>query len=133
MTNREIIMALYEGFGADDIDAIVALMAADIVWHEAEHNKLADRNPYLGPQAIVEGVFARVAEDFDEFTVEIGQVIEDGDTVAMQGRYRARAKASGAEINSQIVHWWTVKDGKIATFQQHVDTFALAKALGEPA
>lgn len=133
MTNREIIMALYEGFGAGDIDAIVALMAADIVWHEAEHNKLADRNPYRGPQAIVEGVFARVAEDFDEFAVEIGQVIEDGDTVAMQGRYRARARASGAEINPQIVHWWTVKGGKIATFQQHVDTFALARALGEPA
>lgn len=132
MTNREIIMALYEGFGAGDIDAGVALMAADIVWHEAEHNKLADRNPYLGPQAIVEGVFARVAEDFDEFAVEIGHVIEDGDTVAMQGRYRARAKASGSEINPQIVHWWTVRDGKIASFQQHVDTFALAKALGEP-
>lgn len=132
MTNREIIMALYEGFGAGDIDAVVALMAADIVWHEAEHNKLADRNPYLGPQAIVEGMFARVAEDFDEFAVEIGHVIEDGDTVAMQGRYRARAKASGSEINPQIVHWWTVRDGKIATFQQHVDTFALAKALGEP-
>lgn len=132
MTSREIIMALYEGFGAGDIDAIVALMAADIVWHEAEHNKLADRNPYLGPQAIVEGVFARVAEDFDEFAVEIGHVVEDGDTVVMQGRYRARAKASGAEINPQIVHWWTVKDGKIATFQQHVDTFVLAKALGEP-
>lgn len=133
MTNREIIMALYEGFGAGDIDAIVALMAAEIVWHEAEHNKLADRNPYRGPQAIVEGVFARVAEDFEEFAVEIGQVIEDGDTVAMHGRYRARARASGAEINPQIVHWWTVKDGKIATFQQHVDTFALARALGEPA
>ena len=132
MTNREIIMALYEGFGAGDIDAFVALMAADIVWHEAEHNKLADRNPYLGPQAIVEGVFARVAEDFDEFAVEMGHVIEGGDTVAMQGRYRARAKASGSEINPQIVHWWTVRDGKIATFQQHVDTFALAKALGEP-
>lgn len=132
MTNREVIMALYEGFGTGDIEAIVALMAADIVWHEAEHNKLADRNPYLGPPAIVEGVFARIAEDFDEFTVEIGQVIEDGDTVAMQGRYRARAKASGAEINPQIVHWWTVRDGKIATFQQHIDTFALAKAVGEP-
>lgn len=132
MNNREIVMALYAAFETGDITAIVTLMAADIVWHEAENNKLADRNPYVGPQAVVEGVFARVAEDFDEFTVEIGSVIEDGDTVAMQGRYRARAKASGAEINPQIVHWWTVKDGKIATFQQHVDTFALARALGEP-
>jgi ketosteroid isomerase-like protein len=133
MTNREIIMALYAAFGRGDIDAIVSLMADDIIWHEAESNKLADRNPYVGAQAVVDGVFARVGEDFEEFTVEVGQMVEDSDTVVMQGRYRARARASGAEINPQIVHWWTVKNGKIATFQQHVDTFMLAKALGEPA
>lgn len=133
MTNREIVLALYAGFDSGDMDAVLALMADDIVWHEAESNKLADRNPYIGPQAVVEGVFARLAEDFEGFAVEIGNVIEDGDTVVMQGRYRARAKASGAEINPQIIHWWTVKEGKISAYQQHVDTFALAKALGEPA
>lgn len=108
MTNREIVLALYEDFGAGDIDAIVSLMAAEIVWHEAEHNKLADRNPDIGPEAIVEGVFARGTEDFDEFAVEIGHVVEDDDTLLTQGRYRAREKASGTEINSQIVHWWTI-------------------------
>lgn len=132
MTNREIVMALYAGFDRGDMDAVLALMADDIVWHEAESNKLADRNPYMGPQAVVEGVFARLAEDFEGFAVEVGAVVEDGDTVVMQGRYRARAKASGAEINPQIVHWWTVKDGKITAFQQHVDTLILAKAVGGP-
>lgn len=133
MTNRDIIMALYAGFDSGDMDAVLALMADDIVWREAENNKLADRNPYVGPQAVLEGVFARLGEDFEGFAVEIGQVVEDGDTVVMQGRYRARARASGIEINPQIVHWWTLKDGKIAAYQQHVDTFALAKALGVPA
>ncbi|MEE4205045.1 MAG: nuclear transport factor 2 family protein [Erythrobacter sp.] len=132
MTNREIVMALYAGFESGDMDAVLALMADDIVWHEAENNKLADRNPYVGPQAVLEGVFARLGEDFEGFAVEVGPVIADGDTVVMQGRYRAQAKASGAEINPQIVHWWTLKDGKIAAYQQHVDTFALARALGEP-
>ena len=133
MTNREIIMALYAGFDSGDMDAVLARMADDIVWHEADNNKLADRNPYVGPQAVLEGVFARLAEDFEGFAVEIGTVVEDGNMVVMQGRYRARTKASGIEINPQIVHWWTVKDGKIAAYQQHVDTLALAKALGEPA
>lgn len=133
MTNRDIVMALYAGFDSGDMDAVLALMADDIVWHEAENNKLADHNPYVGPQAVLEGVFARLGEDFEGFAVEIGTVIEDGYTVVMQGRYRARAKASGIEINPQIVHWWTLKDGKIAAYQQHVDTFALARALGEPA
>jgi ketosteroid isomerase-like protein len=132
MTNREIVMALYAGFDSGDMDAVLALMAEDIVWNEAENNKLADGNPYVGPQAVFNGVFARLAEDFEDFAVEVGPIVEDGSTVVMQGRYRARAKASGTEINPQIVHWWTVEQGKIVAFQQHIDTFALAKALGKP-
>ena len=132
MTNRDIIMALYAGFASGDIEAVLALMADDIVWHEAENNKWADGNPYIGPQAVAAGVFGRVPEEYDSFAVEVGPVVAEGDTVVMQGRYRAKVKASGAEIAPQVVHWWTVKDGKIASFQQHVDTFALAKALGEP-
>ena len=133
MSNRDIIMALYAAFGSGDMAAVLALMADDIVWHEAENNKWADGNPYVGPQAVAAGVFARVPEEYDSFVVEIGEVVADGDTVVMQGRYRAKVKTSGAEITPQIVHWWTVKNGKIATFQQYADTFALAKALGEPA
>lgn len=133
MDNRDIIMALYAAFDSGDMDTVLGLMANDIVWHEAENNKWADGNPYVGPQAVAAGVFARVPDEYDSFAVEIGQVVADGDTVVMQGRYRAQVKRSGTEIAPQIVHWWTVKDGKIATFQQHVDTFALAKALGEPA
>jgi hypothetical protein len=121
MTNREIVMALYAAFEGGDMDAVTGLMADDIEWREAESNTLADRNPYIGPQAVMEGV-----------AVEIGSVVEDGETVVMQGRYRARARASGTQINPQIVHWWTVRDGRIAAYQQHVDTFALASALGEP-
>lgn len=132
MTNRDIIMALYAAFDCGDMDAVLALMADDIVWNEAENNKWADGNPYIGPQAVAAGVFGRVPEEYDSFVVEVGQVVAEGDTVVMQGRYRAKVKGSSAEIAPQIVHWWTVRDGKIATFQQHVDTLILAKAVGGP-
>lgn len=115
------------------MEAVLALMADDIVWNEAENNKWADGNPYIGPQAVAAGVFGRVPEEYDSFAVEVGQVVADGDTVVMQGRYRAKVKGSGAEIAPQIVHWWTVRDGRIVAFQQHVDTLILAKAVGGPA
>jgi ketosteroid isomerase-like protein len=133
MTNRDIIMALYAAFDSGAMDAVLALMADDIVWHEAENNKWADGNPYVGPQAVAAGVFGRVPEEYDSFAVEVGKVVADGDTVVMQGRYRAKVKGSGAEIAPQIVHWWTVRDGRIASFQQHADTFLLAEAVGGPA
>jgi uncharacterized protein len=133
MTNLEIVQSLYAAFDAGDIDAVVALLADNIVWNEAENNKLADRNPYVGPQAVVEGVFARLMEDFEGFAVEVGRFVCDGEMVVMLGRYSATARATGVRMNPQIVHVWTVRGGRIAAYEQHVDTLALARALGEVA
>lgn len=129
--NLEAVKTLYATFAAGDMAAAAAVMAPDITWHEAENYTLADRNPYLGAQAVFEGVFGRTADLFEEFAVEIGSFVCEGCTVAMQGRYAAVSKATGERVNPQIVHWWTVKDGKITGFQQHVDTLAMARALAQ--
>lgn len=133
MTNKEVVEALYAAFAAGDIPAVTALMADDIHWNEAEGNKLADRSPYIGPQAVVEGVFQRLAEDFERFEVEINTIIAQGDLVVTQGRYHATSRGSGLTIHPRIASFWTVKNGKIAAFQQHVDTLILAQAVGGPA
>lgn len=129
MTNKEIIEAMYAAFAEGDL---VALLSEDIVWNEAEGNKLADRSPYVGPHAVVEGVFQRLAEDFEEFAVEIDTIIAQDDLVITQGRYRAKALGSGAAISPRIASFWTVRDGKVAAFQQHVDPLILSRAIGEP-
>ncbi len=133
MTNKEVVEAMYAAFAAGDIPAVTALLAEDIEWNEAEGNKLADRSPYIGPQAVVEGVFQRLAEDFAQFEVEINTIISDGELVVTEGRYHATARDSGITIHPRIASFWTVRNGKIAAFQQHVDTLILAKAVGGPA
>ncbi|MEE4152637.1 MAG: nuclear transport factor 2 family protein [Erythrobacter sp.] len=132
MANAHLVETMYAAFASGDIPGVLALLADDIEWHEAEGNKLADRSPYVGPQAVLEGVFERLAEDFEEFAVEIDTILEQGDLVVTQGRYRAKARGSGVTINPKIASFWTVRDGKIAAFQQHVDTLILSKAIGEP-
>lgn len=133
MTNKQVVEALYSAFAAGDMDAAAAVMAPDMTWNEAENYVFADRNPYIGADAVFAGVFGRTAELFDEFAVEVGTFVCEGDTVAMQGRYSAVSKATGQRVNPQIVHWFTVKDGQIVAFQQHLDTLAMAKALGQVA
>ncbi len=133
MTNKEVIEALYAAFAAGDIPAVTGLMAEDIEWNEAEGNKLADRSPYISPQAVVDGVFQRLADDFEQFEVDINTIISEGDLVVTEGRCHATARDTGVKINPRIASFWTVKNGKIAAFQQHVDTLILAKAVGGPA
>lgn len=129
-SNLDVVKALYAAFAEGDMDAAAALMADDMEWREAENYVLADRNPYIGPAAVIPGVFGRTAELFETFAVEVGTFVADGDTVAMQGRYRAVAKATGIAVNPEIVHWFTLREGRIASFRQHVDTLAMARALG---
>jgi uncharacterized protein len=76
----------------------------------------------VGPQAVLEGVFMRLGEVGDEFAVVPEQFVADGDTVVALGTYNWKHKSTGAPAQVKMAHVWTVTDGKLATFQQHVDT-----------
>lgn len=130
MSSADTVRKLYDAFAAGDVPTVLGLMAPDIVWNEAENFLYADRNPYVGPQAILEGVFARIGGDFENFAVNPEEIIDGGDTVVMLGRYTGTFKATGKAINLQAVHVWRVKDGKVARFQQYVDTLQAARAAG---
>jgi ketosteroid isomerase-like protein len=130
MSSAEVVRKLYAAFETGDVPAVLGLMSPDIVWNEAENFLYADRNPYKGPQAILEGVFMRIGADFENFAVKPEEIIESGDTVVMFGRYTGTFKATGKAINLQASHVWRVKDGKVTQFQQYVDTLAAARAAG---
>lgn len=129
--NLDTVKGVYAAFSAGDIPAVLGVMSPGIVWNEAENNlPLAQGNPYVGPQAVLEGVFIRLGEEFDGFTVVPERYLADGDTVVMSGRYTAVARATGLPVNPQVVHVWTFDDGKVASFQQHADTLGIAIATG---
>ena len=127
--NVALIRGIYEGFAAGDVAAVLGAMSPDIVWNEAENFPYADGNPYVGPQAIAEGVFARCIGEWDGFTVGIDEILDAGDTVVALGRYTGSCKATGKAMNAQLVHVWRVADGKIARFQQYTDTLQATEAM----
>lgn len=76
----------------------------------------------MGPQAIGEGVFRRIGEIGDNFSVNANQFIAEGDTVVALGTYSWNRKGSGEPAEVKIAHVWTLDSGKVTRFQQHVDT-----------
>ena len=131
--NVAVIRGIYEAFGTGNVPAVLGAMSPDIVWNEAENFPYADRNPYVGPQAVLEGVFGRVLADWDGFQVVPEEILDAGDTVIMLGRYSGTHKVTGRPHNPQIVHVWRVKNGKAARFQQYADTLHVARANGSVA
>ena len=128
--NVAVIKGMYKAFGEGDVAGVLGRMSPDIVWHEAENFPYADRNPYRGPQAVAEGVFARCVGEWNGFAVMMDDFIDGGDRVVALGRYKGENKSTGRHMNPQAVHVWTLKGGKIIAFQQYIDTLAVARAAG---
>tara|TARA_R110000868_G_scaffold194336_10_gene439752 strand:+ start:116 stop:988 length:873 start_codon:yes stop_codon:yes gene_type:complete len=128
--NVSIINNLYKAFELGEMPTVLAAMDANIVWNEAEGNAYADGNPYIGPDAILNGVFARVGSEWDGFKlVDIQLHDMSNNQVLATLRYNGTYKKTNKPIDAQVSHLWTLKDGKITAFQQYVDTKQLADAL----
>jgi ketosteroid isomerase-like protein len=128
--NVTVVKGIYEAFATGDVPAVVAALSPDIVWNEAENFPYADGNPYLGADAILGGVFARIMTEWDGFAALPEAFHDAGDTVIMTGRYAGTHKATGKSMNPQVAHIWTLADGKAVRFQQLIDTLAVARATG---
>tara|TARA_R110002111_G_C5736953_1_gene349235 strand:- start:113 stop:532 length:420 start_codon:yes stop_codon:yes gene_type:complete len=126
-TNLSIIEDLYKAFTTGDVPAVLGVMSTDIIWNEADNFPYADGNPYIGPEAVLNGVFARSIDQWENFAVDIEEILDAGDTVIAFGRYKGTFKATGKAQNTQIVHVWRIQDGKIVRFQQHADTLHVAQ------
>ena len=123
ISNSEIIKGLYANFAAGNVPGVLEALDPNIVWNEAENFIYADKNPYNGPTAIVEGVFSRIGSEWEYFNVTDRQITEMANNmVLMAGRYNAKHKTTGKLLNSQAAHVWTLNNGKVTRFQQYTDT-----------
>jgi ketosteroid isomerase-like protein len=127
--NVGIVDNLYKAFSAGDIPTVLAGMDANIVWNEAEGNDYADGNPYIGPDAVLKGVFERVGAEHEYFNLVNIQLHDmSNNQVLATLRYNGKLKNNGAIFDTQVAHLWTLKNGKAIAFQQYVDTKQLAEA-----
>ncbi|PKP12986.1 MAG: hypothetical protein CVU08_07770 [Bacteroidetes bacterium HGW-Bacteroidetes-3] len=127
--NVTTIDNLYKAFAVGDIPTVLGGMDANIVWNEAESNRYADGNPYTGPDAVLNGVFARIGAEYEYFKLEDIKLHEmSNNQVLATLRYDAKFKETGKTYNAQVAHLWTLKDGKVVAFQQFLDTKKVADA-----
>jgi hypothetical protein len=128
--SKEVMEQLYGAFAKGDVAAVLGAFDPAIEWREAEGYRYSDRNPYVGPQAIVEGVFQRLGTELDGFRVAVQHMVESGETVVAEGRYTGTVKETGTPIDAQFAHVWEVKNGRVTRFQQYTDTGQWNVAMG---
>ncbi len=81
---------------------VLAVMDDKVEWTEAEGFPL--HGPYVGPQAVVDGVFMRLGEIGDGLTVTPTRFVAEGDTVVALGTYTWKQHSTGKPAEVQMAH-----------------------------
>lgn len=127
--NMTVIRGMYESFSKGDVTSVLGQMHQHIEWREAENFIYADRSPYRGPQAVLEGVFMRLASEWADFKVMPEEWLDAGNHIVVLGTYSGRHKESSREVRAQFAHIWGVTHGRVVRFQQYTDTKQFADAI----
>jgi len=132
VSNVELVKNLYDAFGRGDMPTVLGAMSPAIRWHQAENNPY---NPsgeaWVGPDAVANNLFVRIGAEWENFTVHPKAFHDAGDTVVVEGRYTGIYKSTGKRFDAQLCHVWDVRNGKIARFQQYLDTMQANDVFGQ--
>jgi ketosteroid isomerase-like protein len=118
----EFATRVYEAINARDREAIRSMCDPDIVVGTTVE-------AYRGAEAVLEWLDEGL-DAFDDFTVDLLEVEDRGGHVLASMRQRGRGKASGAEVDHEFTHVWTLRDGRavrMRSFSDHEDAVQYAE------
>ena len=101
--NTAFLEGLYGSFAKGDVPTVLAAMDPEVEWNEAEHVTFWTGKPFVGPDAVAQGVFALIPETFgDTFRIEITQLLDCGSPVVMEGHYKGTVQSTGKDLDVQV-------------------------------
>ena len=122
-----VVQSAYAAFGSGNIPAILELVADDVDWTFRGAKGLAYTGTFRGRSA-VEKWFASVVQADDIQAFEPREFLAEGDNVTVLGWERTRALPDGKVFETDWVHVFTVRGGRVERFWGMYDTQAAAAA-----
>jgi hypothetical protein len=130
MSNANIafVQSLYAAFGQGDIGTIISSTTPDIAWHSGGRpSDYPGFGPRKGQQAVQE-FFQIIAENNDFLHFTPREFYADSDKVFVLGDYEIIMKRTGKKVESDWIHVFTIKNSKVASFREFLDTAQAAEA-----
>jgi ketosteroid isomerase-like protein len=127
-TATDVVRGFYEALGRGDVPGVLGRLHDRLEWTEAE------RFPYYSgtwhsPQEVLDKLLVPITRDWDGFSAKPHDFVADGDRVVALGVYSGTSKATGKSMTSPFAHVWTVRDGRLASFNMYTDTAKVLEAL----
>ena len=128
-TNLDIIRATYEGPSEQNGKNLLAALTPETTWTEAAGFPYA--GTYKGPEEITTNVFQRLATEWVDYRAKVHTYLADGDRIAAFGVYSGTYRKTAKSMTASFAHLYRLKDGKIVSMEQYVDSAMVRKALEE--
>lgn len=125
--NGAIISDLYGAFAKGDVPAVLAGLDPKVEWRDADG--FPTGGTWVGPDAVLNGVFMPLVTDWDGFSVTPDEVVVSGERVVSFGHYTGTNKKTGKSFHAPFAHAWRLKEGKVTHFQQYTDTHLVQEAM----
>lgn len=121
----DIVRQGYARYAARDFAGVFELLADNItIWQTPELPWGGEFSGHAGARQF----FGKLAEHTSAMPEPVA-FVPAGKHVAVYGKLRGTANASGKTIDLEIVHLWQVSNGKIDRFEAFIDTPAMLAAL----
>ena len=116
----DLARAAYAAFAIGDVPTVLAALAPDIRWTEAEGGPYG--GVYVGPDAVLENVFMKIGTQWDGFAAVPHEFVASGATLVALGEYSGTFKATGKSFRAPFAHVWKFRDDRAVSFHQYTDT-----------
>ncbi|MFW0717842.1 nuclear transport factor 2 family protein [Pedobacter sp. N23S346] len=128
MTNLEIVKSTYEGKTSAENGRNLAKYVSDsISWTEAKGFPYA--GTYIGLEDITKNVFSRLGSEWIDYKFTPEDYVANDDRVVAFGTYTGTYIITGKAFEARVAHIWKLKEGKIISFEQFVDSQTVNNAM----
>jgi ketosteroid isomerase-like protein len=129
-SNKDFVRGIYQAFSRGDLAAVIASLDGEILWAYPDNVFFADGSPFRGPSEVFNKIFVRLATEWEDFKVEPMEYISEGDRVVVLARETGVFRETGATVELDTAHFWTIREGKAIEFYAVTDTLAYSRAAG---
>ena len=125
--NLALVQEFYAALKRGDVTGLLNTLADDVAWFVPGPKDIIPLvGQREGSRQVVQ-ILSKLSEMQDAEQFDIREFVARGEVIAL-GHYRWRIKSNGQFYESDWAQAFGIRNGKISSFQEYVDTYAWAAA-----
>ena len=127
--NVETVRRMYDAYARGDFELSLSYLDPEIEFSQPTQEPGA--GTYHGHEGVIQA-FTQWTGAWDDYRVEVEELIDLGDDVLARTRHHGRGKGSGVEAEMRIFQLWTLRNDKAVRARMYYDEAEAREAAGLP-